>query len=79
MDQRQPALGGQRTYQLLAVVAVTVEGEDLGPVALGGRPLQSRGIVGHEDRRMCSQAGRGQCHGLRVVSRGNRAHPAREY
>jgi hypothetical protein len=73
MYEREAALGGERTHECLAVVAIAIEGEDLGTVAFGGGPLERGRVARHEDRRPRRADARGQRHGRRVVARGHRA------
>ena len=74
VHERQPALGGERAGERLAVVGVAVELDDLGAVALGGRALGRGRVARHEDRRPRAVLARGEGQRLGVVARGDRAH-----
>ena len=58
VHERQPALGGERAGERLAVVGVAVELDDLGAVALGGGALGRGRVAGMRivARAPCSRA-----------------------
>jgi hypothetical protein len=74
VHEREPALGGERAGERVAVVGIAFEIDDLGAVALGGRALGRRGVAGHQDRGPRAVLARGERESLGVVARGDRAH-----
>ncbi len=76
VHQRQPARAGELVHQVLAVLAVAVVGDDLGPVALGRRAFERRRVGRHQDHSACAVQARRQRDRLGVVARGDRADAA---